>query len=102
MRTEAFRSYAQPEEKTMKLQTSRDMVDQVRGNFVSKAKPFTVPRLISGADFLPGEREQPDPEDGFPLRPTMSPTAFLNDFACESETQCRTDWTALPVFRSLW
>ena len=86
----------------MMIRTGHDMVDQWRGHFVSKAMPFTIPRLISGPDFFPGEREKPDAEDGLPLRPTMSPTAFLNAFARRSESQCRADWTALPIFRSLW
>ena len=84
------------------IRTGHDMVDQWRGHFVSKAMPFTIPRLVSGPDFFAGERERPDPEDGLPLRPTMTPTAFLNAFARRSESQCRTDRTALPVLRSLW
>ena len=67
------------------------MQDQWRGDFVSKAMPFTVPRLISGPDFFPGERESPDPEDGLPLRPTMPPTASLNAFARRAEAQRRAD-----------
>ena len=102
MRTEAFRSYVPPEEKTMQLQTGYDMQDQWRGHFLSQAMPFTIPRLISGPDFFPGERENAGPEDGLPLRPTLSPTAFLNAFARRNEAQCRANWTALPVFRSLW
>ena len=83
MRTEAFRSFAPPELKTMELQTGHNMVDQWRGHFVNKAMPFTVPRLISGPDFFPGERERSDPEDGLPCTPTMSPTASRNIFTQE-------------------
>ena len=102
MRTEAFRSYAAVEEKTMELQTGYHMQDQWRGDFISKAMPFTIPRLISGPDFFPGERQSAEPQDGLPLRPAMSPTAFLNALARRNEAQCRANWTALPVFRSLW
>ena len=65
--------------------------------YFSQVLPFTIPRMVSGPDFFPDSAWRRNIEDA----PAVTPTQFCSAFARRIEAPCRTDWTALPIIRSV-
>ena len=53
--------------------------------------------MVSGPDFFPESSWRRNIEDA----PTVTPKQFCSAFARRIEALCRTDWTALPIIRSV-
>ena len=70
---------------------------QFHPKYLSQILPFTIPRMVSGPDFYPHKPWRRHYEDA----PKISPPQFCAAFARRVEAPCRTDWTALPVLRSV-
>ena len=64
---------------------------------MSQVLPFVVPFMVSGPDFVEGNRWRRN----FATAPWVSPREFAAAFGRRVEAQCRTDWVALPLVRRL-
>ena len=70
---------------------------QFHPKYLSQILPFTIPRMVSGPDFYPHKPWRRHYEDA----PKISAPQFCAAFARRVEAPCRTDWTALPILRSV-
>jgi len=61
------------------------------------ALPFVIPRMVSGPDFPGKGKWRRSEEHAF-----VSFTDFVRGFARRVENPCHSDWTALPILRSVW
>eukprot|EP00973_Karenia_brevis_P032108 4429078-Karenia_brevis.AAC.1 len=53
--------------------------------------------MVSGPDFFPDKRWRRIDENSL----IVTPQAFVASFGRRFEAQCRTDWNALPILRSV-
>ena len=84
----------------LQLETGCEMQEQWRGDYISKALPFTIPKPIKGPTFFPSAAELASGlQDG---RPLLTITTFLRGFVRRVENLCHSDWSAVPILRSLW
>ena len=81
------------------VQTGSKWLSQWCSKYFSQVLPFVIPRMVSGADFR--EEEQPWRRQKFEDAPRVPVQAFVRGFARRVESACRTDWTALPILRSV-
>ena len=108
LRQQAIREFGVPEEHAneeemresqLQIQTGSEMPEQWNGKYICKAMPFTIPRCIEGPCFFPDTLEtntlQTPGEMG-------TITQFLRGFTRRIEAQCGSDWSAIPILRSLW
>jgi len=105
LRTAAFEKFDDSglEEAQLQLTTDMRFEDQWRGDYVSKALPLSIPREISGPDFLPRKsRRHPDGDATVSGEAEVTITDFLRGFARRVENPCHSDFTAIPILRSLW
>ena len=58
--------------------------------------PFVIPRMVSGPDYFPEDRWRRHEK-----APLVSSSEFTRGFARRVESQCRNDWTAVPIVRSV-
>ena len=72
-------------------------IPQWESKYLSQVMPFVIPYMVSGPDFNPAKRWRRN----FETAPWVSPRAFATSFGRRVEAQCRTDWTALPLVRSV-
>ena len=68
--------------------------------YFSQVLPFVIPRMVSGADFN-AEVAEPWRREKHSDAPLVSVNRFVAGFARRCEAACRTDWTALPIMRSV-
>ena len=84
----------------LQLETGCEMQEQWTGDYISKALPFTIPKPIKGPTFFPSAAELASGlQDG---RPLLTITTFLRGFVRRVENLCHSDWSAVPILRSLW
>jgi hypothetical protein len=105
LRTAAFEQFSDKglEEDQLQLTTSNRFEDQWRGDYVSKALALSIPREISGPDFLPRKsRRHPEGDATASGEAEVTMTDFLRGFARRVENPCHSDFTAIPILRSLW
>jgi len=93
-RTAAFQRYG---ELKVEVQQKNKEVVQFHPKYISQALPFVVPRMVSGPDFFPHQPWRRVYEDA----PKITAPQFCAAFARRVEAPCRTDWTALPMIRSV-
>lgn len=77
-------------------QQGREIV-QFHPKYLSQILPLTIPRMVSGPDFFPHTPWRRHYDDA----PKISAPQFCAAFARRVEAPCRTDWTALPILRSV-
>ena len=65
--------------------------------YFSLVLPFIFPKMASGPDFYEHQRWRRT----HPKAPWVSPAQFARIFARRIEAQCRLDWMALPLIRSV-
>ena len=70
---------------------------QFHSKYFSQALPLVIPRMVSGPDFFPARPWRRIHEDS----PKVSAPQFCAAFARRAEAQCRTDWSALSIIRSV-
>ena len=64
---------------------------------------FEHPTEISGPDFLPRKsRRHPEGDATASGEAEVTMTDFLRGFARRVENPCHSDFTAIPILRSLW
>ena len=81
------------------LHTKTDDVFQEQwcGKFFSYALLVVIPRMVSGPDLPWRPRFRRSEQHA-----GVNFTTFLQGFAKRVENQCRSDFTALPIIRSVW
>ena len=72
-------------------------LSQFHSKYFSQALPLVIPRMVSGPDFFPARPWRRIYDNS----PKVSAPQFSAAFARRAEAQCRTDWQALPVVRSI-
>ena len=77
------------------VETGSRLVDQYHSKYPSQIFPFVIPRMVSGPDYTTREKWRRNKKSA-----KVSVPGFCRAFARRSEAQCRTDWSALPTYRS--
>ena len=80
------------------LQASTDveLVKQWNSQYFATAFPFSIPRVVGGADF-PFKPRYRRPEEA----PLLEPLEWCNMLCKRAEASIRNDWTAIPCARNL-
>ena len=89
---------------TMTAQTSRNLLEQWHPKYFSQIMPFVMPYMVSGPDFSFYQKELRWRRQSFgdkPDAPWVSPMQFVRGCARRVESQCRHDWSALPIIRTV-
>ena len=81
------------------VQSGSKWLSQWCSKYFSQVLPFVFPRMVSGADFR--EEEKPWRRQKLEDAPRILPSVFVRGFARRVESACRTDWSALPILRSV-
>ena len=81
----------------LRVMTGGQKIPQWHSKYLSQIMPFVIPRMVSGPDFFPNDRWRRTFEDA----PLVSVQEFTAGFSRRVEAQCRTDWAALPIIRSV-
>ena len=84
---------------SLHVQTGSKWLSQWCPQYFSQVLPFVIPRMVSGPDFR--EEAQPWRRQKFLDAPRVPVQTFVRAFARRVEAVCRTDWTALPILRSV-
>ena len=79
------------------VQTGHSSLLQWHSKYTSQVLPFVIPRMVSGPDYNPAERWRRT----YPDAPYVSTQEFTRAFARRIEASCRTDFSALPIIRSV-
>jgi len=79
------------------VQTGGKEIVQFHSKYFAQILPFVIPYMVSGPDYFPDQRWRRKYADA----PWVSPQEFAASFGRRVEAQCRTDWTALPIIRSV-
>jgi len=88
----------------IEVQTGHKLVSQWESKYISQVLPFVIPFMVSGPDYSFHEktnrwRRRDDPR--WAVAPLVSASTFTAAFARRCESQCRQDWNALPIIRSV-
>ena len=70
---------------------------QFHSKYFAQVLPFVIPYLVSGPDYFPDQRWRRKFKDSA----IVSPQEFAAGFGRRVEAQCRTDWAAVPIIRSV-
>ena len=81
----------------LKVQTGGKEICQFHSKYFSQILPFVIPYMVSGPDFFPDRPWRRN----FPDAPRVTPQEFAASFGRRVEAQCRRDWAALPIIRSV-
>lgn len=81
------------------IETGNRFVNQWNTQYTSMTLPFVIPRAVSGPDYF-GQARYRRPVAEFAAR--VTPTEFLRGFSRRVERQIVTNWTAVPLVRSVW
>ena len=88
----------------IEVQTGHTLISQWESKYFSQALHFVIPFMVSGPDYSFHDktnrwRRRDDPRWGD--APLVSASKFTAAFARRCESQCRQDWNALPIIRSV-
>ena len=86
------------------VQTGHQLISQWEGKYISQILPFVMPFMVSGPDYEfhnKTNRWRRRDVPGMPVAPLVSAAKFTAAFARRCESQCRQDWNALPIIRSV-
>ena len=78
------------------VSTGKKLIEQWKNEYFALAFPFSIPRVVSGADFPRKERSR-RPLDA----PNLEPCNFAQMLAARVEASIRNDWLAVPSARNL-
>ena len=78
------------------VHTGNKFIPQWQGKYFSQIMPFVIPRMVSGPDFDPEKRWRREKEAAI-----VDPSVLCAGFARRVEASCRTDWSALPIVRTV-
>ncbi len=81
----------------MNVQAGSRFINQWHSKYFSQVLPFVIPRMVSGPDYDPDNRWR----RRFADAPFVTPLEFTRGFARRVEAQCRNDWSAVPILRSV-
>ena len=93
----------------LSVQTGHELIPQWHGKYFAMILPFVIPYMVSGPDFefgnitrrwRRGSLGDKDSERFLPA-PWVSASKFVAGFARRVESQCRRDWNALPIMRTV-
>ena len=76
--------------------TDVELISQWNSNYFAEAFPFSVPRVVGGADFPWKKRPRRLPES-----PELEPLPWARMLATRVEASIRNDWQAIPSARNL-
>jgi len=82
----------------LNVKTGGKEILQFHSKYFSQILPFVIPYMVSGPDFFPDKRWRRSSHENAPW---VSPQMFAASFAQRVEAQCRVDWAALPIVRSV-
>ena len=88
----------------LQVQTGHSLISQWESKYISQVLPFVIPFMVSGPDytFHSNDRRWRRQQRGEELEaPWVSACKWTAGFARRCESQCRQDWTALPIIRSV-
>ena len=100
---------AQIKDGKLVVQTGHSPIHQWEGKYFSQILPFVIPFMVSGPDFEFYQQKKrwrrrdvagPNSAEFLPA-PWVSASRFLAGFARRCESQCRQDWAALPIMRTV-
>ena len=88
------------------VQTGHKLISQWESKYISQILPFVIPFMVSGPDYSFHDktnrwRRRDDPRFQNQIAPLVSANKFTSAFARRCESQCRQDWNALPIIRSV-
>ena len=86
------------------VQTDHKLISQWESKYISQVLPFVIPFMVSGPDYVFHNNDQRwrRQRRGDELEaPWVSACKFTAAFARRCESQCRQDWTALPIIRTV-
>ena len=97
------------EEGRLVVRTGHKLLPQWEGKYFSTILPFVIPYMVSGPDFNFADLKKRwrrgavggEASDRFLPAPWVAANTFVAGFARRCESQCRRDWTALPIIRSV-
>ena len=104
VRTGAVLQYGDGAVGDLTVQTGQTPLPQWHSRYFSQILPFVMPYMVSGPDFTFYEnssRWRRRDKSGHLPAPWVSPATFLAGFSRRCESQCRQDWNALPIMRSV-
>jgi hypothetical protein len=81
------------------VHAGREFINQWHSKYFSQVLPFVIPRMVSGPDYETEttKRWRRVYEDA----PFVSSLEFTRGFPRRVEAQCRNDWLAVPIVRSV-
>ena len=89
---------------TLFAQTGKELIPQWHAKYFSQIQPFVIPYMVSGPDytfFEQATRWRRRDVGGYLQAPWVTAAKFTAGFARRCESQCRQDWSALPIIRSV-
>ena len=81
----------------LKANTGGKEILQFCTKYPAQVLPFVFPHMVSGPDYFPDQRWRRKHPDA----PWVTPDEFIGGIARRIESQCRNDWTAVPMMRSV-
>ncbi len=81
----------------LQVHTGSKLIPQWESKCFSQIMPFVIPRMVSGPDYTPAKRWRRKYDDA----PYVGVQSFCAAFARRVEGCCRTNWSALPIVRSV-
>lgn len=95
--TQALRDLAYRHRYLMRAQTNVALVDQWNWNFLQLAFPYSIPRVVGGADYPHQKRARRGEAGGAKLEPWD----YLGMHARRAESNFKNDWTLIPSQRNI-
>lgn len=80
----------------VRAKTGAALVDQWNWNFLQLAFPYSIPRVVGGADYPLQDRGRRQPD-----APILEPWDYLGMHARRVESNLKNDWTLLPSQRNI-
>ena len=89
---------------TLFAKTGKELIPQWHAQYFLQILPFVIPYMVSGPDytfFEQAKRWRRRDVGGYLPAPWVTAAKFTAGFARRCESQCRLDWSVLPIIRSV-